>query len=355
MKKALALLMTLVSAVIYYASNNPVWTEAYTSWRTDSGLLPVAHRGLGDLYNMCFLSEYNGPLNYHLRKASPEAHGIALYLICDSYLISHVEKEHFYGADTLVKMKWWGEESYRTIPPLHSAQKNVLIIELAERFVRDVCEDFNLMTAPLKVNTAMAAEDQSTATEREQVQQHDFIERHFFNPNINTNLELNLFSYKIFNRVKEWKGDLNYRLFNRINKDIYLDEKNHFLFFSPTLSGEVKSNSFFPIDSSETARLIETLSRTRTHYVQLGFNEVFFTFVPNPVSVIRPDLGQYNGLMPALYAADTSMYKTIDVYRIFKENPKKYYAYNDTHWNSDGLQTWLDETNRYLRIISRKK
>lgn len=349
MKKTLTLLVSFVMAFIYYGSNNPEWTEAYTTYRTNSGYLPVAHRGLGDLYNMSFLSAYNGPLQYHLRKATPEAHGIGVYLFCDSYLISHVEKENFYGADTLIKIKWWDQNSYRSIASLDTTLKNILIIELAERFVRDACGDFNLMTAPLTFKPDGNDQNDKSTEGTTQKEKRDFIEKHFFNPNINSNLELNLFSYKIFNKVKEMKGDLNFHLFNRVSNEVYVDTEKQFLYFKPTLSGDIRSNSFFPIDSNELKNIVTTLGHVKTHYLQSGFDEVYFTFIPNPVSVIHPDLGKYNQLMPSLYAVDTAFFKSIDVYSIFKKDPKRYYANNDTHWNSTGLQTWLDETNLKLK------
>ncbi|MBK9320363.1 MAG: hypothetical protein IPM91_17220 [Bacteroidetes bacterium] len=108
------------------------------------------------------------------------------------------------------------------------------------------------------------------------------------------------------------------------------------------------------MDSSEFQRIVNTLNKTREHYKNHGFDEVYFSFVPNPVSVVNPGMGAYNQLMPLLSNVDSSLFKKIDVYTLFKSNPKKYYAPNDTHWNSRGLQTWLDETNTELKSILKK-
>jgi hypothetical protein len=353
MKKTIALITILLSGLVYYGSNNPNITETFTSYRT-GGLFNVAHRGLGDLYNMSFLSAYNMPLEYNLRKVESKEKEIRLFLFCDSYLISHVEKEHFYGTDSLIKIKWWDNASYQTIEKLDASKKNILLIEMSERFVRDACVDLGLMTAPLTFGSDLEQQQAVDNSPDEKKDGNAFLNDHFFNPNINSNLELNLFSYKIFNPIKEIKGDINYKFFHRTNKDVFVDEQNHFLYFKPTVSGDHKTNAFFPMDSAEFSQIVITLNKTKEHYKKHGFDEVYFSFVPNPVSVVNPDLGAYNQLMPFLSNVDSSLFKKIDVYSLFKSNPKKYYAPNDTHWNSTGLQTWLDVTNTELKRILEK-
>jgi len=354
MKKKIGLIIMLLSGLVYYGSNNPNITEAFTAYRTGSGPFTVAHRGVGDLYNMSFLSAYNMPLQYDLRKVESKEKGLRLFLFCDSYLISHVEKEHFYGTDSLIKIKWWDNASYQTIEKPDTSLKNILIIEMAERFVRDACSDLGLMTAPLTFRSSLKQQNTSNNVLDDKEEENTFLNDHFFNPNINSNLELNLFSYKIFNPVKEVKGDINYTFFHRTNKDVYVDEQNHFLYFKPTVSGNHKTNAFFPMDTAEFNHIAATLNKTRDHFISHGFEEVFFSFVPNPVSVVNPGMGSYNQLLPLLCNMDSSIFRKIDVYNIFKSDPKKYYAPNDTHWNSTGLQTWLDETNKQLKIILEK-
>lgn len=349
MKKGIALLLVIISAVVYYGSNSSLITERFTDYRSTTSAFNVAHRGLGDLYNMCFLSDFNSPVSYHLKEVKSEKKRVRLFLFCDSYLISHVRKEHFYGVDSLVKIKWWDHSSYQTIQRLDSNYRNILIAELSERFVRGACSDFTIMTEPLVIDPDLRLPAIYNNPDAEKPWSGIFLSGFCINKNINSNLELNLFGYKFFNPVKELKGDLNYRLFNRINKDVFLDEKNNFLFYKPTVSGEQSMNSFYPIDSSEYNKIIETLTLTKSHYKKAGFKEVYFSFVPNPVSIVNPELGKYNQLMPSISATDTSLFRTIDVFHPFKKNPKKYYANNDTHWNSNGLQKWLEVTNAQLQ------
>jgi len=341
MKKISALLLILFSGIIYFGSNNARFTEWFTEYRTDHTSFIVAHRGLGDLYNMCPLKEFNNPLIYKINKVKSDTKEIQLYLFCDSYLVSHVEKEHFYGVDSLVKIKWWDNNSYQKIDGLRNDKKNVLIIELSERSVRDACHDFKTMIAPLSFDLITNTSTQISSKKLTE-------EFKFFNENINSNLELNIFSYKFFNRVREMKAGLNYSLFNRLNPNVYLDSEKHFLFYSPTLQGNSNSNSFFYMSKEEFENISSVLQKTKEHFFVNGFDEVYFSFIPNPVSVVHPKLGEYNQLLPLLSSLDSSIIKTIDVYSIFKRNPKMYYANNDTHWNSSGLQKWLDETNQQL-------
>jgi hypothetical protein len=62
------------------------------------------------------------------------------------------------------------------------------------------------------------------------------------------------------------------------------------------------------MDSAEfSQRIVITLNKTKGHYKKHGFDEVYFSFVPNPVSVVNPDLGAYNQLMPFLSNVDSAL------------------------------------------------
>ncbi|MBL7925013.1 MAG: hypothetical protein JNL88_12500 [Bacteroidia bacterium] len=348
MKKAAAISLIVLTGILYFVSNSANLTEAFSEIRSRSKVFAVAHRGHGDLYNMTFISDYRSPLTYDPKPVRSPERKIRLFLICDSYLMGHVQKEHFFSADTLIRIKWWDDPGYIEMPRADSSQNNILIIELAERFIRDACSDIATMTAPIRIQTSSTHDPgDGINVNAGEMKQADKPEP-FFNPNINSNLELNLFGYTFFNPLKEIKGDLTYKWLKRKSPDVYIDESHHFLFYKPTVSGDQHMNSFYPVDSTEINKIVQTLIGTRAHFLQHGFKEVYFAFVPNPVSVVHPGLGTYNQLVPLLTERGSGHFPAIDVYGIFKNDPEKFYANNDSHWNSEGLQRWLDETNRLL-------
>lgn len=345
MKKVCTYLVLILAAVIYYCSNNSSIIEYYSEYRIGKPFISPGHRGLGDLYNMCFISDYNTNIEYRLPIINSKRRDTDLYVICDSYLMSHLEKENITNIDSLVKIKWWDESSYITTKGLNKNKRNVLVIEMSERFIRGNCNNYSTLTMPIKFDINF----KSNSTSKTQIEdEKSFLEKHFFNPNINSNLEMNLFDYKLFYPLKEIKGDINYHWFNRIADDLYIDKENHFLFYKPTMQGEQNMNSFYSIDSSEINNIKNTLNRAFEYYCQNGFEEIYFSIVPNPVSVVNPGLGKYNNLIPLLMHGDQLKCKKIDAYELFRSNAKSYYLNSDTHWNNDGLNLWVKTLNDSL-------
>jgi hypothetical protein len=107
-------------------------------------------------------------------------------------------------------------------------------------------------------------------------------------------------------------------------------------------------NSFYSIDSSEINNITNTLNRAFEYYHQNGFEEIYFSIIPNPVSIVNPSLGQYNNLIPLLMQGDHLKCIKIDAYSLFHDKPKSYYLNSDTHWNNNGLNKWVKTLNDLL-------
>ncbi len=345
MKKVCSYLFLILTVAIYYCSNNSSIIEYYSEYRIGKPFISPGHRGLGDLYNMCFISEFNTSIEYALPEIKSKKSDIDLYVICDSYLMSHLKKENVANIDSFFKMKWWDESTYKTIKGLNKNKHNILVIEMSERFVRGNCNNYSTLTNPILFDSTFQEGKTKISLDGEE---KSFLEKHFFNPNINSNLEMNLFDYTLFYPLKEIKGNLNYHWFNRIPEDVYIDKENYFLYYKPTLLGEQNMNSFFPIDSSEIDNITCTLNRAFSYYRNHGFNEIYFSIIPNPVSVINPGLGVYNKLIPQLMREGQLHCKKIDAYLLFIKNAKSYYINSDTHWNSSGLNKWVRTLNDSL-------
>jgi hypothetical protein len=254
--------------------------------------------------------------------------------------------------DTLIKIKWWELNTYIAIPRLNPHKHNILVVEMTERYVRDICTKYSGMIGTLKIDSTYRGNTPYYLETSNESIKTSFLEKHFFNPNINSNLELNLFGYPLFRPIKELKAEFNYAVFNRANNDVFVDKKNRFLYYGPTVSGNQIMNSFFPLDSSEMPLICNTLNSVYRYYKTKGFEEIYLAIIPNPVTMINPQLGNYNGLIPKLYAVDSLKMRIIDVYATYAKNPLQYYSRNDTHWSSAGFQTWLDEFNKTLGEIS---
>jgi hypothetical protein len=356
MRKTIAIISIILCIAVYYCSNNADLIEKYTDFREKKPFIGSDKSGLGWLYSLCYLSDYRIPYYYTIHPANKsDKNNIDLYLISDSYLYFPTKKYHYYGVDSFVKIKWWSIESYRNIQSLRKDKHNVLVIEMTERYVRDICSNYYGMINALKIDSSFKIVNQPKTIVNEELSFSSFLEKHLFNPNINSNLELNLFDYYIFRPIKELKADFNHRIFNRVNNsDVFVDDNNHFLYYMPTVQGEQKMNSFFPLDATELPTICGNLNQVYDYYKANGFEEVYFAIIPNPVTMVNPNLFKYNDLIPQIYAVDSMRMKFFNIYSIFAKNPQKYYSRNDTHWNSEGLQTWLNEFNNILEIISKE-
>jgi hypothetical protein len=328
--------------------------DAYTDFRAKKPFIGSDKSGLGWLYTMCYLPEYRIPYYFTTHPAKKTAKkAIDLYLFSDSYLFFPAKQVHFYGLDTLIKIKWWDVSKYRKIRSLNSKKHNLLVIEMTERYVRDICTNYYGMINLLIIDTSFHEKLMKKNTSMPFTFSM-YLEKHFFNPNINSNLELNLFDYRPFRPMKELKAKFNFKIFKRLNNDVFVDTAYKFLYYMPTVQGEQKMNSFYPLDSTELPIICSTLNKVYDYYKMKGFEEVYFAIIPNPVTMVNPRIGNYNNLIPKLYSIDSLRMKIFDIYSIYAKCPQKYYSRNDTHWSSQGLQTWLDGFNKILEKVSDK-
>ena len=342
-------LIVVILGAIYYCSNNPALIKSYTEFRYKSRCLYSDKFGYGDLYGMSYLSDYRIPSTHKIHAARQAfKNDIDLYLFCDSYLNDFIEKNHFYGVDSLYKIRWWELQTYKQITSLDKKKRNILVLEIAERRVRIICSNYSSNINMLKIDSTHSLPNTFSESDSK-FSFSSFLTTHFFNPQINNNLELNLFDYKIFRPFRELKADFIFNLFNRVNNNVYLDTSKMFLYYMPTVSGEQNENVFFPVDSNEIKLICSTLNKVYSYYIGQGFNEIYLSIIPNTVTMVNPSIGKYNNLIPSLYALDSLRMCIFDVSKIYSNNPQKYYSRNDTHWNSKGLQAWVDNFNKILK------
>jgi hypothetical protein len=354
MRKFISFLIIALCLVIYYCSNSAKITEQYTDFRERRTLIGSDKIGYGGLYGMCYLSDYRYPFSYDIKAAKDTLEkNINLYLFSDSYLYYRVSSKHFCNTDKLYKMKWFETETFLKQEALDTTKKNVLVFEMTERYVRILLDNFDGAANMLSIGKK-AAEPAPNNENTNSYNLWEKLQTPLINPNINSNLELNLFDYKFFRPLKELKANLNYYVFNRLNDEVFVDTAYKQLYYKPTVSGEQKMNAFYPVDSVEFKIICATINKLYDLYQSKGFDEIYLAIIPNPVTIVNPNLGHYNDLIPAINKVDTLRMKILDIYSIFKQHPSAYYAKNDSHWNSAGLQLWLDEFNKRLKVISKK-
>lgn len=357
MRKVLSYLFILIGLGLLVLSTSDVLMGRVMRWRyTRPGWLGVHQAGeAGDLVTMAYLDKeprFFAPYDLQFTKAPDTGRrNIDLYVWGDSYVMhvpdsawSHLHAYHFGRRD-------YHDLEYR----LDHRQKNILIIENGERFIRLYLRHFDIFNhlrsegaGGVTAAVAKAGEMRTAGI--------GLKASLFFNPSINQNLEFNLFSYNFFNPVRLCKAEMTYRLFGRASGDVALSEDGQRLFLKQTVLPHNPMSCYEPIAGSELSRIDGTIDSIYTHYRKEGFDEVYFSFIPNPASLLQP--AYYNGLLPVLqqHALQKGI-PVIDVYTPFAAmpDPSRLYRQGDTHWNNEGLQVWVQLVNKELNRLSRQR
>jgi hypothetical protein len=108
-------------------------------------------------------------------------------------------------------------------------------------------------------------------------------------------------------------------------------------------------NSSFPsVKNSEVDRIVSSMNRLYKYYRAKGFDEVYFSIIPNPVTVLYPAMGRYNEIILCVMHHSGLKVHIVDVYDKFKSFSVQIYSMSDTHWSANGFNIWLNEVNKRL-------
>jgi hypothetical protein len=296
----------------------------------------------GDLVTIAYLQQvkkFCAPRDYVFTKPAYPNHKVDLYAWGDSYIFKIPDSA--YAGTRNYKFGWrYRDDMYYK---LDSGQTSILLIELTERYIRSYfsgTDIFNHVKKEAPVSLVFSAQQKNYAGIS-----IPFSEK-LFNPEINQNLEYNLFNYNLVNPVRQWKAALNYYVFNRASGDVVISKDGNQLFFKETVTGERPENTYYPVRHRELDTIVQNLNVISGHYKAEGFDEVYFSFIPNPATILQPN--GYNNLIPLIENHPELQANTISVYNQFKNANRRIYRPGDTHWNNEGLQIWLGEVNKML-------
>jgi len=298
----------------------------------------------GDIYGISFLKEYRIPKTYHFDIATKPAgeKKIALYVICDSYIADNLQPNYFTNVDTVYYADWRDEN--QTFE-LDTTKTNILIIESVERYFMYRFYDKDKLKYGF---SNLAAETKSTA---ENV--YTKITSGLFNSEINDNLEFVLFDNKAFTFFKHLRTTFNQRCFDRIPSCVTISDDKKYLFLSETTDSTQDESSFYNFTTDDVQKRVANVDTMAQHYKQSGFDKVYLSVIPNPVTIIGYKNLKYNNLLPMIDSTKAENFENIDVYREFKASHKQIFCYADTHWNANGLQIWINKVDEVLKIKKR--
>jgi hypothetical protein len=302
----------------------------------------------GDLVSMSYLDavrRFNPPPDKtpYRRPVDKGIKNTVLYLHGDSYTWP-VRDTNFSGLAGYHYLARGAQFYYK----LDTTKRNVLLIEVTERMVRDYFANTRMMDE-VKDSAALNATSLHLSQFSQQKHYAGFpsltIDT-FFNKNINQNLQCNLFNYNFIIPMFEYKAALNYYLFNRASGDVVISNDRNFLFLKQTVSKDEASSSYGPLSRDEVSNIVKNFNTIYDHYTAEGFSEIYLSIIPNPATIMQPE--GYNQLIPLIQKSAGLKMTVLDMYAEFRNTNEVLYLPGDTHWNKKGIQRWVDRVNAIL-------
>ena len=321
-----------------------LWLQAYSPIIYKfSRLFPDDYR-YGDLYHLSYLPQFKETLPVcKPDKIISKVQNVNLFVIGDSFTEEQRVNKNDMIAVTYTNIHWSKQADIQ----LDTTKKNILILETVERTFKDhflvEVNNFKLIKNTKKGEITKSWKK----VLKEKIQEigsfifpeKDSIEQRF---------EASLFSYDFFLKFRELKASINYQILSRVEKKVILSKDKNHLFFSEEALSSDSHSAFYPFSNVEKDYLTVKLNSTRDKYLKAGFNEVYLSIIPNKVSVVSPDLGNYNNLIQRVQNSPQLEIPIIDTYTEFKKNPTKYYLKSDSHWTCEGRNIWLNKVNKII-------
>jgi hypothetical protein len=359
MKKVLlALFATLFLALLVLCSNKE-WMQAYSDFRFSHPSLEPDQRKHGDLYGMCFIHKYKESTQPLSLKTYPaKKQNTCLYLLQDSYLQDPLQTTNFNGIDSLIQY------DYRNDPLteiLQEGKKNVLVIETAERYARNRFQNPGFFIHQFRLAAKEPSKTPATAQfmqspKQEQPGLGDKIRSMLVNTHVNSNMEFALFDYTLFSPIRGLKAEINYTLFTRLDNRIAVSRDGSFLLLKETIDSTQSTGIYTKLEDKEIDSMGAHMQVIRNAFLSAGFKEVFFSIIPNTVTLNDSshfNISPYNGLIYKIKSkAKVLGIPYIDVWELYKQSPALYYKHGDSHWNVKGKQLWLDCVSERIQQLN---
>ncbi|GGM81152.1 hypothetical protein GCM10010967_11200 [Dyadobacter beijingensis] len=296
----------------------------------------------GDLYKLSTLSDFRDPRKqckgYTPPVKAPSGRKVHLYIIGDSFTEAGRVGQQDFAVDAYTYVHL---ADFLHIK-LDTSEHNILLIETVERHFRQRFASELSVLVP------------DTATFVARVAPGKFVHRldeAFSGRHTADRLDGFLFQSDLALRVKEWKSDFNHRFFNRNASGVTLvNNDRDMVYYMDTDTPEITS-SFQPFRTTELDSMMNNLAASRHFADSLGFNNVILSIIPNKVSVLNPEYGQYNHLIETVYSHPKLGMPYIDILPDFRQLGRAAYLKGDSHWTCEGQTIWLNKVNALINQL----
>lgn len=298
----------------------------------------------GDLYRLSNLSGFKDPARFCTAYTPPpkaSAKRIHLYIIGDSFTEKlRMDKKDF-NADAYTYLHW--SETLHFKPD--TSEINILLLETVERHLRE-----KFLTHPIQ----NIVPDSRTYVDNghEPTLMHT-LDGVFNSKATEGRLDEFLFQNDFILKLKEWKANFNLNVFDRTNQEVTrINNGRDLVYYMDTDTDTTAfTSSFAEIENTEIDTLVMNLNESKILAGKLGFDQVILSIIPNKVSVLMPEYGQYNQLIDRIYQHRNLQLDFVDVYADFEKMGTGSYLKGDSHWTCEGQYLWLNKINTKINQL----
>lgn len=294
----------------------------------------------GDLYRLSNLAEFKDPRekcpNLSLSKPNQK---IAFYLIGDSF----TERQRIDSSDFAVTQYHWAHWGENLHLKLDTSFTNIILLESVERNVRP---HFGTPIANVIPDTATFI---SLPADTRFMHQLD---RMFASDGVEDRLNTILFQFDPMLKFKELKSRINQQFFDRTDPKVTLSGNGSTLAYYEDTDSTLINSSYNYVSDTEIDSLVAVINFDKKFLEEMGFDQVWFSIIPNKATILMPDYGTYNHLIERIYRHPALATPRIDVLENFRKMQRNAYLKGDSHWSCSGQQLWLKKVNQ--KLLSKK-
>ena len=354
MQKLLAFLVFIFCALTLYLTSSNTGMKWVTRDRYSRiGALGADKYLFGDLYGLTYLSKFKKVKDTNFvslpaidQKANSDT--AKLFILGDSYLYSFFKEDprYYVGINQVQFIRWSVANPVEIIPSKN--KKNILLIESVERNMLGL---FNLNSVKARLDRAEAINAELTmrqkiafvASEIDRV-----IKENVYHNSLEANIEFAWFNFGFWELFKEFKADFNLNFFGRVDKEVAISKDQNFLYLAETINPAHVGSSFSDVSEAQIKTQVSELNAIQDYYKAKGFNEVIFSIIPNPVSVLKTENKPDNHLVQRIKSHPDFKGKLMDATEGLSKNAASNFFTSDSHWNQRGAKIWLDQLNTQL-------
>ena len=224
-----------------------------------------------------------------------------------------------------------------------------MLIESVERNMSGL---FNLSSVKARLDRAEATNSELNvrqkitffASEIDRV-----IKENLYHQSLEANIEFAWFNFGFWEPLKEFKADFNLNFFGRVDKEVSISKDQNFLYLAETLNPAHMGSSFSDLSEAQLKSHVSELNAIQEYYQAKGFDEVIFSIIPNPVSVLKTENKADNRLIQRIKSHPNFKGKLIDATEGLSKNAASNFFTSDSHWNQRGAKIWLEQLNTQLK------